>query len=107
MVVLLHSSQGPVAIWVKEPAFLATLCFPPQTIKGDSSKVSSSSKVTVCFQPVLGNKILFKLSFLYNLKVSPVIDIDSVRDSQIMVQETAACELYKLASHYICKLASH
>lgn len=67
--------------------------------KGDSSKVSSSSKVTVCFQPVFGNKILYKLSFLYNLKVSPVIDIVSVGDSQIMVQETAPCELCKLASH--------
>lgn len=60
--VLLHSSRGPVAIWAREPAFLATSFFPPQTIKGDSSKV------TVCFQPVLSNKILFKLSFLVQPK---------------------------------------
>ena len=60
--VFLHSSRGSVAIWVKEPAFLATSLFPPQTTKGDSSKV------TVCFQPVLSNKILFKLSFLVQPK---------------------------------------
>ena len=60
--VFLHSSRGPVAIWMKEPAFLATSCFPLQTIKGDSSKV------TVCFQPAIRNKTLFKLSFLVQSK---------------------------------------
>ena len=77
--VLLHSSRGSVAIWAKEPAFLATSLFPPQTTKGDSSTSS------LCFP------IRFFLNYpsLYNLKVSPVIDVDSVRESRIMVLETA------------------